>query len=231
MGLGAAVEPQREVGHALRPLAEVAAPRHLDADEAPPQEELQQRDVVDGEVPQHAHVGLEEAQVDAQRVVVADLAQLAGVDQLGDLPHRPRVHVGVVHHEHAPLAPGDLDQHLGLGAGGGQGLRDQDVLAGLEGGQAELVMGADRGGDDDGLDFRPGDQLGGVLEHPDAGMAGLDGLPAVGAPLGHGRQPHAAYLAEIASEIGSPVAEADQSDAQFHGPPSIGGGPPEPLSP
>ena len=40
--LGAAVQAQREVGDALQPLAQVAAAGGLHAQEAPPQQELQQ---------------------------------------------------------------------------------------------------------------------------------------------------------------------------------------------
>ena len=231
MGLGVAVEAQREVRHALHAFAEVTAAGGLDAEEAATEEELQQGHVVDGQIPDHAHVGLEQAEVDPQGVVVADLAELAAVDQLGDLPHRPGVDVGVIDHQHARLALRDLDQHLGLGAGGGERFFDQDVLAGLERGEAQLVVGGDRRGHDDRLDVGPRDQLDRVVEEEGTRVTGAGGLAASRAPIGDGRQGHAADLAEVAREVGAPVAEADETDPQVQDPAIIAAGARPTVSP
>ena len=58
------------------PLAETATGRA--------EQVVHDREVVDREVPDHVHVALEQAEIHPGRVVVVDVAELAGVDQLAD---------------------------------------------------------------------------------------------------------------------------------------------------
>ena len=52
------------------------------------------------EIPDHTDVVLEQAEVHANRIVVVEIAQLLGVDDLADLAHRAGLDEGVVDHQH-----------------------------------------------------------------------------------------------------------------------------------
>ena len=56
------------------------------------------REVVRGEVPQHVEVGLEQAEVDPDRVEVEDAAELSTRDEVTNLADRARAHERVIDH-------------------------------------------------------------------------------------------------------------------------------------
>ncbi len=79
------------------------------------EQEVHDRQVVHGEVPDHADVVLEQAEVHAHRVVVVELAELPVADELVDLAHGARVDEGVVDHQRQPALVGLGDELLALG--------------------------------------------------------------------------------------------------------------------
>src|SRR4029453_1122777 len=110
------------------------------------QQEVEDRQVVGGQVPEDVDVRLDEAEVDADRVEVLQVAQGAVVDKLAELTHRRGVAVGVVAHQHQALTVGGRDQLLALGHRGRERLLDQDVPAGLQAGSDAPPVGSGRGG-------------------------------------------------------------------------------------
>ena len=125
-----------------------------DGDRALVDQVVHDREVVGGQVPDHVHVVLEEAQVDAHRVVVVELAE--GPSSMSCLifltaPVKRKVWSTMIVEV---LLRGELDQLLGLGGGGGEGLLDEDVLAVLQGLLGQFEVGRDRRDDRDGVDLR-----------------------------------------------------------------------------
>jgi len=175
---------------------------------------VEDAEVVRGEVPDHAHVLLVQAQVHALGGDEVDLAEVAGVDELLDLAHRWAEDEGVADHEREATLGGEVDQLAGLRRVRGHGLLDEDVLAGLEGGPGEGMVRADRREDEHGVDVRVGEDLvvlGGDGHRRVAGLSLLEGLrPGVADPLDlRPRQ-----FAVVAQEVGAPVAVADEGDAE-----------------
>ena len=107
------------------------------------------RDVVGGEVPDHVHVLLEEAEVHARGVVVDELPKLALVDKFLDLPDRTRVNEGVIHVKNLLFLFSQLDQFLSLLHLLGHGLFEPNVLPILQALLSKLEMGRNRGGNSD----------------------------------------------------------------------------------
>jgi hypothetical protein len=83
---------------------------------------IHDRQVVDSEIPHHVNVVLEEAEIDSDRVVVVDVADLPGRNELPHLADGAGVNERVIHHQDA-LAPGrKINQPLGLFRGAGERL-------------------------------------------------------------------------------------------------------------
>ena len=76
------------------------------------------REIVRRQIPQHVDVGLEQAKVHSNGVVVADATELAAVDQFGDPLHGASEQERVIDHEHDALPARQRHQLLGLGDGG-----------------------------------------------------------------------------------------------------------------
>ena len=111
------------------------------------------------EVPKRVDVLPDLAEVQALGVDVTDVAELAGVDVVLDLPDRRVEQEDVPDHERRRSSGRQLDQVLTLGARHRQRLLDEDVLSGQEGPSGERVMGDDRGGDDDSVDVVVGEHV------------------------------------------------------------------------
>ena len=71
---------------------------------------IHDREIVDCQVPDHIYVVLKETQIHAHRIVIVDVTQSIGGDQLANLSYRARVNEGVVHHEDLLPPSGFLDQ-------------------------------------------------------------------------------------------------------------------------
>ncbi|MDH6706256.1 hypothetical protein P3T27_002979 [Kitasatospora sp. MAA19] len=177
----AVAQPDRQVRHAGPAGADRVGTLggHPDRFDAGRQHEVEDRQVVRGEVPQHVDVRLHQSEVDPHRVEELNVADLAAVHQFADPAHHRGVAEGVVAHQHQPAALGQVDQLGGLGGGGGDRLLHQDVLAGLQRDPHQpVVRGRGRGHRD-----RP-DPL--VVEHPAVGAGRPDRavLPQHGTGLG-----------------------------------------------
>src|SRR5438445_4549659 len=128
----AAGELEREKRHVLQRFAEVrpAARAHLDRHFAEPVD--QDRHVMWPEVPQHAHVFLEQPEVDARGFDVVDRSDQTCVDQLLYFADRWTEHEGVADHQRQPTGTGQLDQLLRLIDGRCQRLFDEHMFLRFE---------------------------------------------------------------------------------------------------
>src|ERR1043166_5366094 len=153
------VEAELHVGDVLKARLDVAtAGRHQRCGLAP-DDVIHDGEVVRGQVPDDVHVVLEQAEVDAHRVEVEQVADLPRRDQLLDAAHRARVDEGVVNHQGEAARFGQRDQFFGLADAGREGLFDEDVLARFERGTGERVVRGDGRGDDNGVEAGVGEQL------------------------------------------------------------------------
>ena len=116
------------------------------------------------------------------------------------------------HDDEIPFGGGvhQLDALLG---GRGERLLDEDVLAGLERGEPERVVGADRRRDRDGVDRLVGEDLVELLAGADAREAPAHQLEAVRVAVADRRDLRALELEEVANEVRAPVTEPDDCDA------------------
>ncbi|GAB3902893.1 hypothetical protein GCM10029964_094040 [Kibdelosporangium lantanae] len=124
------------------------------------QDRVEDGQVVRGEVPQHVDVRLDQAEVDADRVEVLDVAQLTRVHQLAQPLHDGRVAEGVVQHQHQAAFLGGGHELDPVRVRRRQGLLHQHVLAGLQGGHRDFEVGRGRRGHGDRVDLRVGEYLG-----------------------------------------------------------------------
>ena len=138
----------------LDPRLNVRVPARREIGRLRPEPVAHDRQVVRGEVPHRVHVMPDLAQVQALRIDVVDLADLARVDVLLHLVDGRVVDEDVADHERQALRRRELDQRLALRAGRRERLLDHDVLAGGERGLAQVEVRVDRRGDDDRVDRR-----------------------------------------------------------------------------
>ncbi len=168
--------------------------------------------IVGRQVPDDVDVVLEEPQVDPDRVVEEELAQLARVDDLLDLLDGAGEEEGVVDHDPEVLLGGEVDELPGLGARRGERLLDEDVLSREERRLGHLVMGEDRRDDGHGVDVRGPDEVQRVFQSLDEGKLVLgQGQALLGDvadrdELGPGRG------VEIPGHVGPPIAVSDDTD-------------------
>src|SRR6266853_96398 len=170
------------------------------------------RQIVRGQIPDHAHVVLEQPEVHARGIEVVQLAQRAAVDQLANLPHGPAEEEGVIHHDLQVLPFSQLDELLGLLRRGCEGLLDEYVFAVRQRGLRQLVMRPDRRDDRDSVDVRRRQHLRKVRRQVDAGI-GLASAPQRGRVLvADGHQFAVVETLKISDDVGSPVAVPDDAD-------------------
>src|SRR5262249_30688071 len=120
---------QREVYHVRRGRVDVTVAGDVNGDDVVIEEMVDDRQVVRPEVPQAIHVGLEQAEVHAHGVEVANSSEFAGIDPLPDGLHRAGKKKRVIHHQDAPHARRKINELLCLDDGGTKWLFDKDVLA------------------------------------------------------------------------------------------------------
>ena len=172
------------------------------------------RHVVRAQRPERVLVRPQHAQVEPVRVDVADVAQLAAVDELLERLHAGVVLEQVADHQH-PLARsrGGHDL-LGLLDRLRERLLDEAVLAGLQHPQRQLARGSARawpGRPRRASSSASSSSIGGraarTREGRGAALHALLGLVADPGQLGSGEP------VEVAREVRAPVAEADHADA------------------
>ena len=206
------LELQVQVGDVLRLALDVADARRRHRDRLRRQQVVHDRQVVDGEVPQHADVVLEQAEVHAHRVVVVDLAE-AVVDQLAHLADRAGVHEGVVDGQHEAAAIGLVDQALRLLGRRRDRLLDEDVLAGLERPHRQVEVARDRRRDGDRVDARVVQHRAEVAGDLDGRKARLHAGEALRAEIAHRHETRSRRVPEVANEVRTPVAVPDDCNA------------------
>ena len=111
------------------------------------------REIVDRQVPQDVDVLLEQTEIDADGIVVVDLAELARLGELFHLANRAGVDEGVAHHQHEVAGLRLVDQTAGFVAARRDRLFDQHVLAGAQRRQRQIEVRLDGRRDDDGIDI------------------------------------------------------------------------------
>src|SRR5262245_31630671 len=99
MGDEATVEVHCQVGDVLDAVADVAGATGTDAYRWFLDEMVQDGDVVRCQIPEHVDIALDEAEVDAHRIEVVQLAQVAARNDLLHLAYRTGIDEGVVDHE------------------------------------------------------------------------------------------------------------------------------------
>src|SRR5882724_5183029 len=101
---------------------------------------IENRQIMNCQVPKDIHIMLEQPQIDAHRIVVVNLTQHACRYQFLDLSHGACVNECVIHHQH-PLAASSLfDQLNRLLRACCEGLFNQHVFIGLEGLKSQCKM-------------------------------------------------------------------------------------------
>ena len=211
VGQSAVAQRHREVSHtALSGSHRIGAARgHRPGPSPGGQHVVEDGQVMGGEVPYDVDVTLDEAEVHPHGVHVEDLAQLAPLDDRADVLHSWRVAVRVVAHQYDACVPCRVDELLPILQAGGERLLDEDVLAGVDGSQAQVEVGARWCGDGDDVDL-------GVGEHDLDILGGADQPVAADRPPGpllvdvaHPPQVDAIVADEVAHQVRSPVAGAD----------------------
>jgi hypothetical protein len=169
-------------------------------------------DVVRADRPQRVDVALDAAQVHALGVQVAQLAQVAGLQQGAHLGHRRVVLEGVADQQHQPARLGLLGQGDRVGGGEGQRLLHQHVLAGAQPPSDQVGVGARGRGDHQRVDRPVGQHLAGVAAGPHPRVALLDLGQAARVGVDARRPPHAEPQVQVAGQVRPPVAVPQQGD-------------------
>ena len=208
-------EAERDIGHVFDARGDVGVALAVHRSGRFPEDVENDREIVRSQVPGNIDILLEETEVEALGVDVADFANVPGVDDLGNFQDRLRIDEGVSHHQgQAPLV-GQFDQLLALSGRGCHGLFDQHVLAGEQSRFGERVMEADGSGHHDGVDLRILEQLVGIIHGFHARIEGQHVAAAGFFPVAHRLQPAVSEIVEIADQVGTPITAADHAHGQF----------------
>ena len=165
------------------------------------------------------------AEVLAVAVDAEHLAERARVDELLQLLHAGVVEEQVAGHEHEVALLGERDELVDLGRGHRGRLLDEHVLAGLERGLRELVVGRDRRRDDDGVELRVGEHLLEVVGPARLRIA-RRGTPSC-LPVRRIAEPgELGEVGEVPREVLPPLAQARLADADASQLPDLVGAPP-----
>jgi hypothetical protein len=87
---------------------------------------------MDGQVPDHIYIVLKQAEIHAHRIVIVNVPQSIGSDQLANLPYRACINERMVHHQDLLSPRGFINQPGSLIGVCRQRLFHQYVFAGLE---------------------------------------------------------------------------------------------------
>ena len=122
--------------------------------------------------------------------------------------------VGDPGHQYESRPFSDRDQFCRLGHGHGQGFLHEDVFARLQGRACKRIMRARRRSDGDGFDIAGQEWIEIIVERGGAiEIAGL--LQTVRVGIADGAEIGAGSSVEVTGEVGTPVAEADESNAGY----------------
>ena len=111
-------------------------------------------EVVRRQIPKHVDVVLEEAKIDARRVIVVEVPQRALVDQLRNSLNRTGEQKGMVNHDLEVLLLREIDQFLSLCGSAGKRLLNEDMFAIFKRRFRQLVVSPHRRDDRDHVNIR-----------------------------------------------------------------------------
>ena len=120
----------------------------------------------------------------------------------------------VPHHQHLARPPLGVDDALGVGDGLGQRLLHEAVLAGLEDAHGLLGVAGHRGGQHDGVEVGVGEQILEAIGEPRPAELAREPLARLGAAVAAPAQLGVGQRVEVAREVGTPVAQAHDPDAE-----------------
>jgi hypothetical protein len=190
---------------------DVAVTADLDPNRLFIDEIVDDRKIVRRQVPQDIDVWLEEPEVYAHRVVVANASQLSGSDDLRNMLNGAREKEGVIDHQRDAATGGERYQLLPLGYRSAHRLLDEHVLSGENCATCEVEMGRDRRGDRYGINILVEDLACGREKLP--GWETLpDGVAAALTHVGDGGEAELRARRKITEEVGSPVSEPDETN-------------------
>ena len=92
------------------------------------------------EIPEDIHVRLKQPEVESDRVVVINLSQIAGVDDVPQFSNRAGIDKGVIDHQHSSQLLRQTNQLSGVGDSGGHRFLNQDMFALSETGFGQLKV-------------------------------------------------------------------------------------------
>ena len=196
---------------------EVGVPGATDTGGARAGEEAHDADVVWGEVPDDVDVLAHLPKVEAPGIQVHDVAEGAGLDLLARPPQGVIMKEGMARHEREAGRVGTPGEVEALVSGGSERLLDEDVLAVIEGLAGEGVVCLGGGSDHDGVDAWVGEEGGAGIVQGDRRVARTDSCEACGVRVGHGGEWRTGEFGEVADEVRTPVACADDADARGRG--------------
>ena len=192
-------------GKWLRPMAETASRLRR-------QHVVDDRQIVNRQIPHDVHVVLKEPQIDPYGIVVVDIAERPGARQLVDLSHRSRIDEGVIDHQDPPASLRRLHEPFGIVRVGAERLLDQDVLAGLQSRHRQLEMRRDGRRNHDRVDTRIAQQIAVVGRRLDSGIAAANCRQALSTQVADRENLRAWRFDEVPDEVRTPVTAADDAD-------------------
>jgi hypothetical protein len=214
VGNGSARQRQGQVADAGLAAAERVGTQGTDRErmQAAGKDEIDDREVVRGEVPEHVHIRLHQPQVDPDRVDEQDLAEVPVGDELSYLEHGRCVAVGVIGHQHQGPVQRVLHHRPPPLARVCERFFHQDVFSRGERGPGDGVVSRGRGRDRHRVHGLVGEQIVQSAVHPhsatgqtscpvDVEIVDRDEVPARARP-------------KIPDQVRSPVARADDGDPQ-----------------
>lgn len=181
------------------------------------EQEVEDGDVVAGEVVDRADVLADGAEVGAHGIHVIDAAELAAIKVGLQMQDAGIVEEDMADHQDATLLRGEVGEFAALGAGLGEGLFAEHVLAGLERSLDQGVVCAGRRGDNHGVDVGGLRDLAGVGGDGHAAEEFLRGLEAGFGAITDADDLDPVHGAEIADVIRAPLAEANHANAHRGG--------------
>ncbi len=109
---------------------------------------------MDRQIPNDIDIMLEQAEIDSDRIVVIQIAQIAVIDELANLANGAGIDEGVIDMQNEIPHLGRRNQCFGFFCGFGQRFFDKNVLSRFQGFQCQPVVAGDRRRDGDGIDAR-----------------------------------------------------------------------------
>ena len=151
VGDGSGFVEQRDVREIFGRSGEMIGAACRDRHRVFPQKIVEDREVVDRKVGDHADIALEQAEIHPDRVIVKHAPEFSAPDYFCHLANRTGIDEGMVHQQRPLALLRFVDQFARLKRGLGHRLFEPEMLAGPERRHTKLEMRADRSGHRDGV--------------------------------------------------------------------------------